>query len=164
MRHSINFINFAFHLKHVLLAIGMKSDIEIARACRLKPVEEIARMAQMPLEALEYYGKHIAVAIDKGKATFTEKTQGFYMSDKERETYSRIREKLANYGEITKLNVGSAVCVTGTLIVLFYLSGWWSEYGNFFVMIDFVFVWLFVILFEELKSMKLFELSIKGIL
>ena len=38
----------------------MKSDIEIARACRLKPVEEIARMAQMPLEALEYYGKHIA--------------------------------------------------------------------------------------------------------
>ncbi len=43
----------------------MKSDIEIAHACRLRPVEEIARMVQIPLEELEHYGKHIAKVPEK---------------------------------------------------------------------------------------------------
>ena len=43
----------------------MKSDIEIAHACRLCPVEEIARMVQIPLEELEHYGKHIAKVPEK---------------------------------------------------------------------------------------------------
>lgn len=43
----------------------MKSDIEIAHACRLRPVEEFARMVQIPLEELEHYGKHIAKVPEK---------------------------------------------------------------------------------------------------
>lgn len=38
----------------------MKSDIEIARECALKPIQEIAEKAKLPLEELEQYGKHIA--------------------------------------------------------------------------------------------------------
>ena len=38
----------------------MKSDIEIARECALKHIQEIAEKAKLPLEELEQYGKHIA--------------------------------------------------------------------------------------------------------
>ena len=38
----------------------MKSDIEIARECRLKPIEDIARQVQIPVDELEHYGKYIA--------------------------------------------------------------------------------------------------------
>lgn len=38
----------------------MKSDIEIARGCNLKPVEAIAGMVDIPVDELERYGKHIA--------------------------------------------------------------------------------------------------------
>ena len=38
----------------------MKSDIEIARECRLKPIEDIARQVQVPVDELEHYGKYIA--------------------------------------------------------------------------------------------------------
>ncbi|WP_336594756.1 formate--tetrahydrofolate ligase [Bacteroides acidifaciens] len=38
----------------------MKSDIEIARECGLRPIEEIADMVQIPVEELEHYGKYIA--------------------------------------------------------------------------------------------------------
>lgn len=38
----------------------MKSDIEIARECVLKPIEEIARRVGIPEEQLEHYGKYIA--------------------------------------------------------------------------------------------------------
>jgi formyltetrahydrofolate synthetase len=31
----------------------MKSDIEIARECALKPIQEIAEKAKLPLEELE---------------------------------------------------------------------------------------------------------------
>ena len=35
----------------------MKSDIEIARECRLKPIEDIARQVQIPVDELEHYGE-----------------------------------------------------------------------------------------------------------
>ena len=38
----------------------MKSDIEIARECRLKPIEDIARQVQVPVDELEHYGKYVA--------------------------------------------------------------------------------------------------------
>ena len=38
----------------------MKTDIEIARECQLAPIEEVARKINVPLDALEHYGKHIA--------------------------------------------------------------------------------------------------------
>ena len=38
----------------------MKSDIEIARECQLKPIEDIARQVQIPVDELEHYGKYIA--------------------------------------------------------------------------------------------------------
>lgn len=38
----------------------MKSDIEIARECELKPIQEVAKKVNLPLEELEQYGKHIA--------------------------------------------------------------------------------------------------------
>lgn len=49
----------------------MKTDIEIARECRLKHVEDIARQIDVPVEELEQYGKYIAKVpnhlIDKEK-------------------------------------------------------------------------------------------------
>ena len=38
----------------------MKSDIEIARECRLLPIEKIAETADIPCGELEHYGKYIA--------------------------------------------------------------------------------------------------------
>lgn len=38
----------------------MKSDIEIARECELKPIQEVAKKVNLPLDELEQYGKHIA--------------------------------------------------------------------------------------------------------
>lgn len=38
----------------------MKSDIEIARECKLSPIEDIARYIQIPVDELERYGKYIA--------------------------------------------------------------------------------------------------------
>ncbi len=38
----------------------MKSDIEIARECKLSPIEEIAKYIQIPVDELERYGKYIA--------------------------------------------------------------------------------------------------------
>lgn len=38
----------------------MKSDIEIARECKLSPVEDIAGKVNIPLDQLEHYGKYIA--------------------------------------------------------------------------------------------------------
>ncbi|MBQ6964094.1 MAG: formate--tetrahydrofolate ligase [Bacteroidaceae bacterium] len=38
----------------------MKTDIEIARECQLKPIEDIARYIDVPIDELEQYGKYIA--------------------------------------------------------------------------------------------------------
>ncbi|MCD8317631.1 MAG: formate--tetrahydrofolate ligase, partial [Paraprevotella sp.] len=38
----------------------MKSDIEIARECKLLPIEAVAGKVQIPVEELEHYGKYIA--------------------------------------------------------------------------------------------------------
>lgn len=38
----------------------MKSDIEIARECKLSPIEDIAKHIQIPVDELEHYGKYIA--------------------------------------------------------------------------------------------------------
>ena len=38
----------------------MKSDIEIARECVLKPIEEVAAQVGIPAEELEHYGKYMA--------------------------------------------------------------------------------------------------------
>ena len=38
----------------------MKTDIEIARECKLAPIEDIARQIDIPTEELEHYGKYIA--------------------------------------------------------------------------------------------------------
>lgn len=38
----------------------MKSDIEIARECKLSPIEDIAKHIQIPVDELERYGKYIA--------------------------------------------------------------------------------------------------------
>ena len=38
----------------------MKTDIEIARECRLAPIEEVARQIDVPADELELHGKHIA--------------------------------------------------------------------------------------------------------
>ncbi len=38
----------------------MKSDIEISRECRLKPIEEVASSIGIPADRLEHYGKYIA--------------------------------------------------------------------------------------------------------
>lgn len=38
----------------------MKTDIEIARECQLAPIEEVARKIDVPVDALEHYGKYIA--------------------------------------------------------------------------------------------------------
>ena len=38
----------------------MKTDIEIARECELKPIEDIAQYIQIPTDELEHYGKYIA--------------------------------------------------------------------------------------------------------
>lgn len=38
----------------------MKSDIEIARECVLKPIEEVAAQVGIPADDLEHYGKYIA--------------------------------------------------------------------------------------------------------
>lgn len=38
----------------------MKSDIEIARECNLKNIEEVAGIVDLPLDRLEHYGKNIA--------------------------------------------------------------------------------------------------------
>lgn len=38
----------------------MKSDIEIARECKLSPIEDIAKYIQIPVDELERYGKYIA--------------------------------------------------------------------------------------------------------
>lgn len=38
----------------------MKSDIEIARSCNMKPIEEVAATVGIPADALEHYGKYMA--------------------------------------------------------------------------------------------------------
>ena len=38
----------------------MKSDIEIARSCNMKPIEEVAATVGIPANALEHYGKYMA--------------------------------------------------------------------------------------------------------
>ncbi len=38
----------------------MKSDIEIARECKLSPIEDIAKYIRIPVDELERYGKYIA--------------------------------------------------------------------------------------------------------
>ena len=38
----------------------MKSDIEIARSIELKKIKEIAQNTNIPVDSLEYYGRHIA--------------------------------------------------------------------------------------------------------
>ena len=38
----------------------MKSDIEIARECKLSPIEDITKYNQIPVDELERYGKYIA--------------------------------------------------------------------------------------------------------
>ena len=43
----------------------MKTDIEIARECELKNIEYIANYIGIPLEELEYYGRHIAKVPEK---------------------------------------------------------------------------------------------------
>ncbi len=49
----------------------MKTDIEIARECKLAPIEEVARKIDVPVDELEHYGKYIAKVpnhlIDKTK-------------------------------------------------------------------------------------------------
>ena len=45
--------------------MGMKSDIEIAQAAKLRPIDEIAQKAGIPEECLEHYGKYKAkVSLD----------------------------------------------------------------------------------------------------
>lgn len=43
----------------------MKTDIEIARTCKLLPIEQIAEKAGIPTEHLEHYGKFIAKVPEK---------------------------------------------------------------------------------------------------
>ena len=38
----------------------MKSDIEIARSCKMKPIEEVAATVGIPADSLEHYGKYMA--------------------------------------------------------------------------------------------------------
>ena len=38
----------------------MKSDIEIARSIKLRPITDVARDINIPLDEIESYGKHIA--------------------------------------------------------------------------------------------------------
>ncbi len=38
----------------------MKSDIEISRECRLKPIDEVAALVDIPAAELEHYGKYMA--------------------------------------------------------------------------------------------------------
>ena len=38
----------------------MKTDIEIARECELANIDDVARCINIPVDALEYYGRHIA--------------------------------------------------------------------------------------------------------
>ncbi len=38
----------------------MPTDIEIAQACAMKPIDEIAKKAGIPLESLKHYGRYIA--------------------------------------------------------------------------------------------------------
>jgi len=40
--------------------MAMKTDIEIARSIALKPIDEIANQAGIPVGSLEHHGKHIA--------------------------------------------------------------------------------------------------------
>lgn len=40
--------------------MGMKSDIEIARECKLEPIEKIAAKLDIPQDELELYGKYVA--------------------------------------------------------------------------------------------------------
>lgn len=40
--------------------MGMKSDIEIARECKLEPIEKIAEKLDIPQDELELYGKYVA--------------------------------------------------------------------------------------------------------
>lgn len=38
----------------------MKSDIEIARGCKLKSIEDVAGLVDIPVDELEHYGRYIA--------------------------------------------------------------------------------------------------------
>ena len=38
----------------------MKTDIEIARECKLANIDDVAKCISIPVDALEHYGKHIA--------------------------------------------------------------------------------------------------------
>ena len=38
----------------------MKSDIEIARSCKMKRIEEVAATIGIPADELEHYGKYMA--------------------------------------------------------------------------------------------------------
>ena len=38
----------------------MKSDIEIARSCAMKRIEDVAATAGIPADVLEHYGKYMA--------------------------------------------------------------------------------------------------------
>jgi formate--tetrahydrofolate ligase len=41
-------------------AICLKDDLEIARAARMKPIEDVARTVGIPADALHAYGRHKA--------------------------------------------------------------------------------------------------------
>ena len=41
-------------------AICLKDDLEIARAARMKPIEDVARTVGIPADALHSYGRHKA--------------------------------------------------------------------------------------------------------
>ena len=41
----------------------VKSDIEIAQACAIKPIRDIAAVAGVDEEYLEYYGKYTSISV-----------------------------------------------------------------------------------------------------
>ena len=51
---------FIFAIITLKKKITMKSDIEIARSCKMKPIEEVAATVGIPADALENYGKYMA--------------------------------------------------------------------------------------------------------
>ena len=51
------------------------SDIEIAQACKMKPIYEIAKVAGVPEDALEPYGKYKA-KVDPALLPKTDKKPG----------------------------------------------------------------------------------------
>ena len=69
MTHSIYKHFFLLSFSHILILpylcinetfMVMKTDIQIARECKLAPIGDIAKKLAIPSEEIEYYGKNIA--------------------------------------------------------------------------------------------------------